>query len=62
MEITRVEALSKRIVQSYAWGDAVWHVWGSQKALKEAAKGGVANDDGSALRRPLVLLHGGSGS
>ncbi len=60
MEITRVEALSKRIVQSYAWGDAVWHVWGSQKALKEAAKGG--NDDGSALRRPLVLLHGGSGS
>lgn len=62
MEITRVEALSQRIVQSYAWGDAVWHVWGSQKALKEAAKGGVANDDGSALRRPLVLLHGGSGS
>jgi pimeloyl-ACP methyl ester carboxylesterase len=49
MEISRVEALSQRIVQSYAWGDAVWHVWGPQPALPRT-------------RSPLVLLHGGSGS
>jgi 2-hydroxy-6-oxonona-2,4-dienedioate hydrolase len=62
MEITRVEALSQRIVQSYAWGDAVWHVWGSQKELQASAKAAWSNDDGKAVRRPLVLLHGGSGS
>jgi 2-hydroxy-6-oxonona-2,4-dienedioate hydrolase len=45
MEINRVEALSKRIVQTYAWGDAVWHVWQAE-----------------SLAKPLVLLHGGSGS
>lgn len=62
MEITRVEALSQRIVQSYAWGDAVWHIWGSQKELQASAKVGVANDYANAVRSPLVLLHGGSGS
>ena len=46
MEISTVEAQSKRIIQAYAWGDAVWHVWG------------VHHRD----RAPLVLLHGGSGS
>jgi len=62
MEITRVEAVSQRIVQSYAWGDAVWHVWGSQKPLQVCAKAAGTNDDGNAVSRPLVLLHGGSGS
>jgi 2-hydroxy-6-oxonona-2,4-dienedioate hydrolase len=62
MEISRVEALSQRIVQSYAWGDAVWHVWCSQNALQEGTDGAVADDVGPASQRPLVLLHGGSGS
>lgn len=44
-QISRIEALSQRIVQTYAWGDAVWHVWGATQVAK-----------------PLVLLHGGSGS
>jgi pimeloyl-ACP methyl ester carboxylesterase len=46
MEISTVEAQSKRIVQAYGWGDAVWHVWGVHRPDKA----------------PLVLLHGGSGS
>lgn len=62
MEITRVEALSQRIVQRYAWGDAVWHVWSSQKELQASTKAPGANDDCNAARSPLVLLHGGSGS
>ena len=62
MEITRVEALSQRIVQSYAWGDAVWHIWGTQKELQASTKAGGYNDDTNAMRSPLVLLHGGSGS
>jgi 2-hydroxy-6-oxonona-2,4-dienedioate hydrolase len=62
MEITRVEALSQRIVQNYAWGDVVWHRWGSQKALQEGAEAEAGDDDGHALQSPLVLLHGGSGS
>jgi pimeloyl-ACP methyl ester carboxylesterase len=62
MEITRVKALSQRIVQSYAWGDAVWHVWGSRKDLQASTKADGTNDDGNAVRSPLVLLHGGSGS
>jgi len=62
MEISRVEALSQRIVQSYAWGDVVWHVWGSQKALQQDSKADGATGKGSVLRSPLVLLHGGSGS
>jgi pimeloyl-ACP methyl ester carboxylesterase len=62
MEISRVEALSQRIVQSYAWGDAVWHVWGSQTALQQGSKADSPTGEGSSLRSPLVLLHGGSGS
>lgn len=38
---------AERRIQSYPWGDAVWHVWGGSNA--DAAP-------------PLVLLHGGSGS
>ena len=36
-----------RKVQSHAWGDVVWHVWGQEHAGNTT---------------PLVLLHGGSGS
>jgi pimeloyl-ACP methyl ester carboxylesterase len=46
MEISTVEAQSKRIVQTYVWGEVVWHVWGTRRSDKA----------------PLVLLHGGSGS
>ena len=66
MEINRVEALSQRIVQAYAWGNAVWHVWGTDREMHpddqigaEVSAHGV-NDITS--QRPLVLLHGGSGS
>jgi pimeloyl-ACP methyl ester carboxylesterase len=38
---------AQRKVQSHAWGDVVWHVWGQEHA---------------ASTTPLVLLHGGSGS
>jgi pimeloyl-ACP methyl ester carboxylesterase len=55
MNISQVEAQSQRIVKSYAWGNAVWHVWGA---------GGDARSEtqGEAKGEPLVLLHGGSGS
>lgn len=46
MEISTVEVHSKRIVQAYGWGEAVWHIWGEHRSD----------------RTPLVLLHGGSGS
>ena len=62
MEISRVEALSQRIVQSYAWGDVVWHVWSSHRGAHASAKHALAHDDDQAPQRPLVLLHGGSGS
>jgi pimeloyl-ACP methyl ester carboxylesterase len=59
MEISTVEAHSQRLQQTYAWGKVVWHVWG-------AAQGDAQNPQRiSALSnapRPLVLLHGGSGS
>jgi 2-hydroxy-6-oxonona-2,4-dienedioate hydrolase len=48
MEIVSVQAQSQRRVQTYAWGDAVWHVWGANAKSSES--------------KPLVLLHGGSGS
>ena len=38
---------AQRKVQSHAWGDVVWHVWGQEHANNTT---------------PLVLLHGGSGS
>ncbi len=31
MEISRVESQSQRVQQNYAWGSAVWHVWGTGK-------------------------------
>ena len=58
MQIHHVEALSQRIVQTYAWGDAVWHVWG----LNKAATQGVQTSAQASSPQPLVLLHGGSGS
>ncbi len=54
MEISRVEALSDRVTQTYAWGNAVWHVWG------QGAE--AAATDTTTASKPLVLLHGGSGS
>jgi pimeloyl-ACP methyl ester carboxylesterase len=56
MEISRVEALSQRIVQTYAWGDAVWHVWDDLGVDKDVVL------DTQITKPPLVLLHGGSGS
>ena len=58
MQIHPVEALSQRIVQTYAWGDAVWHVWGLNKVATE----GVQTSAQASSPQPLVLLHGGSGS
>jgi pimeloyl-ACP methyl ester carboxylesterase len=66
MEISRVEAKSKRIQQSFGWGEVVWHVWGATQWSDGAAK--AASEDthtdivGTLSPRPLVLLHGGSGS
>jgi pimeloyl-ACP methyl ester carboxylesterase len=48
-EVIKTELSSKRIVQSYAWGEVVWHVWGD-----------VLNNTNK--KEPLVLIHGGSGS
>jgi 2-hydroxy-6-oxonona-2,4-dienedioate hydrolase len=63
MEINRVEALSDRLVQTYSWGDAVWHVWHlCAKHAESTVKASEANKDANALTKPLVLLHGGSGS
>ena len=63
MEISRVEALSERIVQTYAWGEAVWHVWPMRNEDAESTRKTVNNTDhADALSKPLVLLHGGSGS
>ncbi len=50
--VTAVQAHAQRIDQSYAWGSAVWHVWG-------ASNGHLSACDAAP---PLVLLHGGSGS
>jgi pimeloyl-ACP methyl ester carboxylesterase len=63
MEISRVEALSKRIVQPYAWGNAVWHVWGAaHQAVEQSLQGQAMAVTGNVSKPPLVLLHGGSGS
>lgn len=66
MEISRVEALSQRIVQTYAWGDAVWHVWRANNVINDSTQAGLkaAADvvNTSTSTKPLVLLHGGSGS
>ncbi len=63
MEIRRVEALSERIVQTYAWGDTVWHVWRPcARGAKESAELTHNTNHVDASTKPLVLLHGGSGS
>ena len=62
MEISRVEALSQRIVQPYAWGDAVWHVWGGSQGVEQSLEGQTMVAASNASKQPLVLLHGGSGS
>jgi pimeloyl-ACP methyl ester carboxylesterase len=63
MEISRVEALSDRVAQTYAWGEAVWHVWhhctnGAEPNIKTSDIPNTVNSS----TKPLVLLHGGSGS
>ena len=60
MEISRVESLSQRLEQPYAWGRAVWHVWGWHEPAQNVIDDRVPNVD--ATTKPLVLLHGGSGS
>jgi 2-hydroxy-6-oxonona-2,4-dienedioate hydrolase len=52
VRVTAVQTQAQRIEQPYAWGAAVWHVWGAR------------GDDfvGCETDHPLVLLHGGSGS
>jgi 2-hydroxy-6-oxonona-2,4-dienedioate hydrolase len=50
-------------VQTYAWGEAVWHVWhqcanGDESTVKTSD----TRNHADALSKPLVLLHGGSGS
>lgn len=66
MEISRVEALSQRIEQVYAWGNAVWHVWDANKAARPVDQAGAEGPAHvmveTTSQRPLVLLHGGSGS
>lgn len=63
MEISRVQALSEHIVQTYAWGDAVWHVWQRDcNGLQSPVKPPVSTKQAETLAKPLVLLHGGSGS
>lgn len=66
MEISRIKALSQRIDQAYTWGEVVWHVWGAdtvaQPGAQLGAKGVASVGDGRTSSKPLVLLHGGSGS
>lgn len=62
MEIKRVEALSECIVQTYAWGDAVWHVWHAHQGHQNDAERLITHRPRNSSDMPLVLLHGGSGS
>jgi 2-hydroxy-6-oxonona-2,4-dienedioate hydrolase len=66
MEVSRVEALSQRIVQAYAWGNAVWHVWGAGQFAEQGEIMRVYQArelwNSSMSHKPVVLLHGGSGS
>jgi pimeloyl-ACP methyl ester carboxylesterase len=57
VQIRKIEALSERVVQHYAWGHAVWHVWGPHSSSKAELSQQVGD-----AHHPLVLLHGGSGS
>jgi len=58
MDISTVEAQSQRITQTYGWGAVAWHVWGRSAALKSAAQ----HKNTAGAQKPVVLLHGGSGS
>lgn len=66
MDISSSEARSKRIEQTYAWGKAVWHVWGDEVGAIQSHKTTTEDaprDEGlKQSAKPLVLLHGGSGS
>lgn len=62
MEIQRVEALSECIVQTYVWGDVVWHVWRAHQGHQNDAERLMAAMASIPIKKPLVLLHGGSGS
>jgi pimeloyl-ACP methyl ester carboxylesterase len=66
MDISSIEARSKRIEQTYAWGKAVWHVWGvgivAVPSLNATTDNGTSDVEKSQSVQPLVLLHGGSGS
>lgn len=62
MEIQRVQAKSQRITQSYAWGEAVWHVWRRHQGGQNDKLHVMGDDDANLEGKPLVLLHGGSGS
>lgn len=66
MVISSIEAQSKRIEQTYAWGKSVWHVWGDEVGavprLKTTNYNATSDVDKSQSAQPLVLLHGGSGS
>jgi 2-hydroxy-6-oxonona-2,4-dienedioate hydrolase len=57
VQIRKIEALSERVVQHYAWGHVVWHVWGPHSSSKAELSQQVGD-----AHHPLVLLHGGSGS
>jgi len=57
VEFRKIEALSERVVQNYAWGHAVWHVWGAHSPAQADMNVTMAEH-----HHPLVLLHGGSGS
>ena len=66
MDISGIETRSKRIEQTYAWGKAVWHVWGNEVGavtrLKVTTDNATSDVENSQSAQPLVLLHGGSGS
>jgi 2-hydroxy-6-oxonona-2,4-dienedioate hydrolase len=62
MEISRIEALSQRVVQTYSWGDAVWHVWGGTQSAQKAVAAATTDQAENQSSNVLVLLHGGSGS
>jgi 2-hydroxy-6-oxonona-2,4-dienedioate hydrolase len=62
MEISRVESLSQRLGQTYAWGRAVWHVWGVHEPVHNVVGALLPTIEIHAVTKPLVLLHGGSGS
>ena len=55
LQVHGVQEQAQRIIQTYEWGDVVWHVWGAQIPPPLSPRG-------AETTAPLVLLHGGSGS